>query len=188
MDVAGLVRLLRHGVQLKQTERSGWARRGVPRPESVAEHTFGVAFIALALAGQIEEPLDLGRLLALALLHDLPEALTGDIPRPVWRYLPAGSKAEAERAALAAMLDGEAGAGWLALWQELQAAESAEARLVKDADRLDLLLQASIYAQQSGNRRLEEFWGRREPFYYPAAAAVAQALAASRPPAEAADA
>lgn len=59
--------------------------RGVSHPESVAEHTFCVAFLAMILAESIEEEVDRGRLLTIALLHDLGEAFTTDLPEPALR-------------------------------------------------------------------------------------------------------
>src|SRR5512140_3852220 len=86
---------------LKSVPRSGWVMHGVPEAESVADHTFGVAFVALALAQALgtDTPLDRGKLLSTALLHDLAESLTGDIPLPARRFLPEGAKRAAEHAA-----------------------------------------------------------------------------------------
>lgn len=163
-----LVRLLQYGNQLKQTVRTGWLQRGVPQAESVAAHSYGVVFTALLLAPFIPVSLDLGRVLAMAALHDLPEALTTDIPTPAWRHLPQGSKLEVERAMMAHMA-AQSHSDWLAIWEDLQAAESAEARLVHDADKIDLYLQALIYEEQSGNLRLAEFWENVPTFHYPTA-------------------
>lgn len=161
MNVPAAVKTLLQANELKQTPRTGWVRRGVANAENVAAHSYGVAFTALLLAGLVDEPLDLGRLLAMAILHDLPESLTSDIPAPAWRRLPPGSKRQAERAAMEEIA-GECGAGegWLALWTELQEQQSLEAKVVHDADRLDMFLQALVYEQQTSNRRLAEFWAR----------------------------
>ncbi|MCA9944767.1 MAG: HD domain-containing protein, partial [Anaerolineales bacterium] len=96
MDVTAVLNTLLHGNQLKRTPRTGWVQRGVPNAENVAAHSFGVVFAAMVLAQVVEEELDLGRLLAIAALHDLPEALTTDIPTPAWRYLPPGIKTAVE--------------------------------------------------------------------------------------------
>ena len=104
MDVTAVLNTLLHGNQLKRTARTGWAQRGVPNAENVAAHSFGVVFVALVLAQVVEETIDLGRLLAMAALHDLPEALTTDISTPAWRYLPPGIKTEIERGAMQEML------------------------------------------------------------------------------------
>ncbi len=72
---------------LKQTPRTGWLHRGIPQPESVASHSYGVIFWTWWLVYRAQQrgisPLpDLQKALLLALLHDLPEAGTGDlVPR-----------------------------------------------------------------------------------------------------------
>jgi putative hydrolase of HD superfamily len=180
MDAAVLA-LLRHGNRLKRTPRTGWGQRGVPDAESVADHSYGVIFATLVLAELIEQPVDLGRALAMAALHDLPEALTGDLPRPAVRFLPAGAKPQMERAALAEIVDGlSLGPVWLELWVELHAEQSVEARLVRDADRIDLYLQAAVYGEQTGNRALADFWARPATFHFPEAKALYDALGAGR--------
>ena len=159
MEPGAVVELLLHGNQLKRITRTGWVQRGVPEAENVAAHSYGVAFAVLVLSTLLEEPLDLGRALAMAILHDLPEGLTGDIPTPSWRYLPQGVKIEVERSAMGDILDGaDFASGLLPLWEELHRAESIEARLVHDADKIDLFLQALVYQEQTGNRHLGEFW------------------------------
>jgi putative hydrolase of HD superfamily len=177
MNSAELLDLLLQANQLKLTARTGWVQRGVPAAENVAAHTFGVAFTALALAQIIAEPVALDRVLAMALLHDLPESLTSDIPSPAWRFLPPGVKLEAERSALAQILGRAPFApAFQALWEELHQAVTAEARLVHDADRIDLLVQAWQYERQSQNRRLAEFWTVEAAFHFPEAAALYELL------------
>ena len=173
MDVDDKLALLLHGNQLKRTARTGWVQRGVPLPENVAAHTFGVVYAALLLAEWVERPVDLAAVLAMAALHDLPEGLTTDIPTPAWRFLPSGSKAAAERQAME-QIAGQTPVGrrLLAWWEELLANETPEAQLVHDADKLDQYLQAYVYEQQTGNRALQEFWLVAHRFYYPQAQAV----------------
>jgi 5'-deoxynucleotidase YfbR-like HD superfamily hydrolase len=57
----------------------------------------------------------------------------------------------------------------MALWEELHVNETAEARLVHDADKLELFLQALVYEEQTGNRYLDEFWQRSPVFHFAAA-------------------
>ncbi|MCL4261766.1 MAG: HD domain-containing protein [Anaerolineae bacterium] len=173
MEVTAVTQTLLHANQLKRTARTGWVQRGVPNAESVAAHSFGVVFTALTLAQVVDTPLDLGKLLALAALHDLPEALTTDIPTPAWRFLPPGIKTDVERGALAEMLaDTPFAAEWMVLWEELHEGGTAVARLVHDADKLEMMLQAWVYEQQTGNRFLAEFWATPPTFYFPQAEAI----------------
>lgn len=179
MDVTNIIRLLEQGNQLKRTARTGWVQRGVANAENVAAHSYGVAFTAMLLAEVVEESVDLGKLLVLAVLHDLPEGLTTDIPTPAWRYLPAGIKTEVERGAMQEILaDSPVSAKWMALWEELHASETVEARLTHDADKLDMFLQAVTYQEQTGNTRLAEFWAKERAFHFPVSQAIYEALRA----------
>ncbi|MDT8306935.1 MAG: HD family hydrolase [Anaerolineae bacterium] len=181
MDEDATLTILRYANQLKRTARTGWVQRGVPEAEDVAAHSYGVGFATLLLAELVPAPVDLGRALALAVLHDLPEALTTDIPSPAWRLLPVGLKTDVERSAIETILDGVPFAGrWLAWHDELALDESAEARLVHDADKIDLFVQALIYQEQSGNRHLQEFWDVAPAFHYAEAQAIYEALLAQR--------
>ena len=142
---------------LKTTPRTGWHQRWVARPEDVAAHSWATAMVALVLAEMSGEPIDRGRLLSMAILHDLAEAEVSDIPRPALQYLPVEAKHAAERAALAAMLAGlPVSSSWTALMADYEQESCLEARLVRDADRLEFLLQAWVYRRTTGNERLEE--------------------------------
>jgi len=142
---------------LKTTPRTGWHLRWVPDPEDVAAHSWGTAMVALVLAEMSGDRLDRGRLLAMAILHDLAEAEVSDIPRLAARFFPDGAKNDAEAWALAEMLGNLPVAGsWTALLEDFKREESAEARLVRDADRLEFLLQAWVYRRTTGNERLEQ--------------------------------
>ncbi len=166
---------------LKTTPRTGWHQRRVPHPEDVAAHSWGTAMVALCLAELSEEPLDRGRLLSMAILHDLAESEVSDIPRLAVRFLPEGAKGIAESRALAGMLAGLPPAG---AWTELMAAykdeADAEARLVRDADRLEFLLQAWVYRRATGNELLESVREsyRERRFATPAAQALADRILA----------
>lgn len=173
MNPTHVIEILMHGNQLKRTVRTGWAQRGVPEPENVAAHSYGAAYAAMVLAELIAEEVDLGAVLAMVALHDLPEGLTTDIPRPAWRFMPEGSKQSAEEAALEEMIgDMPFAPRWLEWWHELGRNESAAAKLVHDADKLDQFLQAYVYERQTGNRTLEEFWTHPHHFHFPEAQSI----------------
>jgi putative hydrolase of HD superfamily len=135
--------------QLKQLYRQGWLRRGVPtaRCESVAEHTFSMAVLAMIIADASFPDLDLLKVLRLVLLHDFGEIYAGDI-------VPADGvevqeKHRRERESVLQVLSKlPNGAAYVALWAEYEASSSSEARFVKQIDRLDMGLQASVYEQQ----------------------------------------
>ena len=135
--------------QLKQLYRQGWLRRGVSRErcESVAEHSFACAVLATWLAQAYYPQLDLSKVLRMALLHDFGEIYAGDII-PV-DAVEAEEKYRREAGSVAqvfAKLPG--GAVYLSLWEEFERNETAEARFVRQVDRLEMGLQAGLYALQ----------------------------------------
>lgn len=179
-----IVNVLSYGIQLKQMARSGWLQRGVPNPENVAAHSYSMGLCALTMMSLIPKPLDQAKILAMVVLHDLPESLTSDIPSPVKRFFPAGMedvKRQIERGALAEITqDVPFGAEWRDLWDEYQLAETAEAKFIHDVDRLELYLQAYTYEQQTGNAHLADFWTKPHRFYYEEIQAVYDWLAQNR--------
>ena len=179
-----LLDLLLQANRLKTTPRTGWAVRGVPDFESVADHSYGVAFTALLLADLVPGEFDRGKLLTMAVLHDLPESVTGDLSLGGSRLLPAGAKAQMEAGAMDELLGHhQFGAGWRATWDEFEALASPEARLVRDADRVDLLVQALVYERSIGTVQLDEFWTFAPPecFHFAECRALIEALLERRP-------
>ncbi len=182
MDREAVLDLLLQAARLKWLPRSGWVMRGIADPESVAEHSWGVALLALTLGSLEEGPVDREKLLVTALLHDLPEVLLSDIPTPALRYLAAEAKQRAEEAALADLLAAlPERERWRAWWDEFESGSSVEGRLVRDADRLDMMIQAYLYEERRG-AALGEFWvGQEErPFHSATATALFTALSARR--------
>ena len=83
---------------LKRTPRSGWQFLG-SGTESVAEHSYRTAMIAFVLVRLDGDGLDADRILRMALLHDLPEARTGDLNYMNQKYVHADEERAAERSA-----------------------------------------------------------------------------------------
>lgn len=182
-DDAHVLDLLLQANRLKVTPRGGWAVRGLTDVESVADHSFGVVFVALTLSELVSEPVNREKVLTIALVHDLPESAITDIPSPALRYFPPGAKRTAELNAMADILDGFGfGPRLRAWWQEFEDRTSIEGRLVRDADRLELLLQAFVYERSSANQHLDEFWAGQEdrPFEFDVTRRLFQALKARR--------
>lgn len=149
---------LREVNRLKVVPRTGWLLRGVRPGESVADHSYGMAVTALVLAEMVETPVDRERLLVMALIHDLAETITGDVPYPAGRFFPDQAKAAAEEQVLSELLAGlPVRDDYIALWREYKSGSSVEGRLVKDADRLERLVQAAAY-ERAGAADLDEFW------------------------------
>ncbi|MCX6648178.1 MAG: HD domain-containing protein [Candidatus Bathyarchaeota archaeon] len=158
MDTDGLIDFIAEAGKLKRLPRTGWVESGVPDPESVADHSFRVALIALVLADA--KGLDSLNVVRMALLHDLAEAETGDLT-PTQKGADPGAK-RAEDEAMVRLLNKlpEAIRGaYRSAWREFSEASTEEARLVRDADKLEMVIQASEYQQDGGDRgKLMRFW------------------------------
>jgi putative hydrolase of HD superfamily len=184
MDQGRLLDLLLETATLKRLPRAGWLMRDVPHVESVAEHSYGVAFVALALADSLGDwTLDLEKVLVMALLHDLGEVRLTDLPASANRLLPEEVKSQAEARAVGELLAPLPTAGRLAaLWQEFEEQASPEGRLVRDADKLEMMVQCLRY-EQAGSRGLDEFWQAMDQrrWHYPLCAELYAKLKALRP-------
>ncbi len=138
--------------QLKRVRRTGWVLEGVPDAESVADHSWGMLLL-LMLAfehhdPEVDGPLDRERAMRLAVVHDLQEAITGDLvvgksPLDLTKEEKRRREDEAEQKILA--LGGPSDLA--ALWDEYREGTTLEARLVKDCDRLEMGLQAVGYRE-----------------------------------------
>ncbi len=156
--LAGLIELQR----LKRLERTGWALRGLPSgTESVAAHSFGVSITAMLLADELcrqNVELNLSKVLRMALIHDWAEARVGDLPRTATAYFGVPERKRAETFAFADIVSRFAnGDSYRELYEDYEQRLSLEARLVKAADIIDLLVQV-LALERSGARGLDEFW------------------------------
>jgi len=164
--------------RLKRLDRTGWTLRGLPNgTESVAAHSFGVCVTAMMLADEIKSrgtDIDIETVLRMALVHDWAETRVGDMPKTATDYFGADVRKQAEASAFADIIE-TAGAGashYENIYHAYEQRNSVEARLVKAADVLDLLIQT--YALElAGARGLDEFWEVAEDadFKLPGAAA-----------------
>lgn len=180
----GLLHFFRHALQLKSIPRTGWIDRGVPPEwaESVAEHSFQTALIAW-LAASGDPTLDRDRILKLALIHDLPESIIGDITpyeqqdipdsgadRAAWRdFLDrrqsrSAHRTTAKRSAeseavqtLLGLLQGSVRLEFAGLFREIEEGLTAEARFVKQADKLETWLQSRAYLSDDPTRPMASF-------------------------------
>lgn len=207
----GFARFLVRAVRLKSLPRTGWLDRGVPpaETESVAAHSFGVALLAWLAAHAAADPaLDPGRVLVLALLHDLAETVTGDAtpydpaalpsedPGARRAFLDRRHRRDPERTTAKRAAEASAMTDLLAdlppslartvdaVWRELADGESAAARFVKEADTLETFLQSRVYLAGDADLPMASFAAEvAEVVSHPTLAALRDAIAS--PPAEA---
>ncbi len=139
-DIDGILEFLRAAEGLKTATRSGWTSSG--RQESVADHTWRLCLMALVVHPGFAG-VDFARLIRMCIIHDLGEAIGGDIPAPEQARRGTSKAADERRdlvelvAPLRVPLQNEI----LALWDEYEAAESPEARLAKALDKFETILQ-----------------------------------------------
>lgn len=148
--------------RLKRLDRTGWTLRGLPNgTESVAAHSFGVSVTAMLIADGCAAQgvtVDVEKLLRMALLHDWAETRVGDMPRTATLYFGSEARKHAETAAFSDIVNSvDANDSYKSLYDDYERRESLEARLVKAADVLDLLIQV-LALERAGARGLDEFW------------------------------
>ncbi len=142
--------------RLKSEPRRGWVLKlGVRDPESVADHSYRTALIAMVYADA--RLLDTEKVMKMALIHDLPEAIVGDrTPGEVTRR----RKRESESAAIRKILDDlpeRQRSEYLGVWGEFSRGRSREARLVRQVDKLEMALQAVEYRRAGWGTATREF-------------------------------
>ena len=144
-ELQGLIKFLRDAERLKNVRSSAYTSDG--HQESVAEHTWRVSLMAIILAAE-EADVDASRLVRMCIVHDLGEAISGDIPAPEQaRRLSAGApegKSAAERRDLVTLIEPLPPSlrdDILSLWDEYEAEDTPTARLAKALDKLETILQ-----------------------------------------------
>ena len=142
-------------MDLKDVRRQGWVDAGLEHSESVADHSYSVATLAMLISDHAG--LDTERVVRMALLHDMAEGITGDM---VPGSIDPAEKHLKEQEAMSRILDGlpaHLRDSYGAIWQEYVAFQTPEARLVHDADRLDMGLQAHRYRSMLDKSTFDSF-------------------------------
>lgn len=140
-DITRILSVLRLAERLKSELRHSWTSSG--RQESVAEHSWQMALMAVLMHRHLEHPVDLERTLAMIAVHDLVEAIAGDVP-----FFETGERKTGKRAReLAAMeeiqasLPPETGQWVAGLWHEFEDRTTPEARFAVAIDNLEVQIQ-----------------------------------------------
>jgi putative hydrolase of HD superfamily len=180
-EVNGLLEFLRNAERLKTVTRSAFTSTG--GVESVAEHSWRLAMMALLLAPQFPD-VDGARLVRMCLIHDLGEAIGGDIPAPEQARRRAegelAGKSAAERRdllTLVAPLPQSIHDDIVGLWDEYEAAASPTAKLAKALDKLETILQHTQGKNPPGfDYRFNLGYGREHTERPPLIAAIREIL------------
>ena len=132
-----LIEVLSVAERLKDAVRHSYTSGG--RRESVAEHSWRITLMAYFVSDEFPEA-DLLKIMKMCLIHDLGEAFTGDIPS--FDKTEADSKTEelALRQWVQTFPSPER-EEWLALYEEMEAQQTQEARIYKALDKLEAVIQ-----------------------------------------------
>jgi len=169
IDAEEIITLMTNVELLKILERTGWNLAGIStsRKESVAEHSYGVILTALLISHHLQYKgvnIDLEKILIMAILHDIQESITGDIPRTQENEQNCEfmqRKRELERGAIHRILDVANGQydHFIDLWEEYSEGKSLESRIVRGADILDMILHArKLEISINDPRKLDQFY------------------------------
>jgi len=154
-NLQNLIKFLEITGVLKRTPRAGWVDVGVYQPESVADHTFRTGFLCMLYADM--EALDPLKLLRMALLHDLPEAVIGDLT-PQQKTEETKEKEETAISHILRLLPKKQRERYLAVWDEYQEGKTREAKAVRQLEKIEMALQAKEYEKLgSAGKSLDRF-------------------------------
>lgn len=154
MDPKDFLKLLLRTHNLKNISRSGWSLVGIQshKTESVADHSWGTAIIALFLAlfdKNAKSNLDISRILMMSIVHDLPESEISDIPssgllkkHKQFQKIKSSLEQRAFGQLLHDFSDERIGQVLMRVWKEYVSGETREAKIVRSADILDMLVRA----------------------------------------------
>lgn len=137
MEAEKLLQALHVAERLKDTTRHCYTSGG--RHESVAEHSWRMTLMAYFVSDEFPE-LDMNKVIRMCLIHDLGEAFTGDIPT----FQKTGSDEQKEESLLlswTASLPEPFAGEMTALYREMAARETPEAKLYKALDNLEAVIQ-----------------------------------------------
>ncbi len=163
--------------KLKCRTRHSFTTNG--RQESVADHTCRLALMALLCADNYPE-LDMNRVIRMCLVHDLGEAVTGDIPS--FEKTDADERTEREAIAdLLGALPEPTRSDWQALFAEMEARTTPEAKLWKALDNMEAVLshnEADLSTWIPLEYSLNLTYGEENAAFSPFTAALRQELRA----------
>ncbi|KDN35067.1 hypothetical protein RSAG8_11905, partial [Rhizoctonia solani AG-8 WAC10335] len=151
--------------RLKTQKRTGWIKFEIPGPESIADHMHRMSILALCTS---DTSLDVSKCVMMAVVHDLAEAVVGDIAP--WESISKAEKVQREREGMTSMLsdmlhDSPGAIRIKELWEEYEEQTTPEAKFVKDLDRLEMALQAAEYERSFPDEpnKLESFFDSSLP-------------------------
>jgi len=154
-NLQNLVKFFGMAGELKRILRSGWVEAGIRQPESVADHTFRTSILCMIYSDL--EGLDELKLLRMALIHDLPEAIIGDLT-PSEKTTEIEAKENAAMNQILSFLPKKQRERYMVVWNEYKKCETKEAKAVRQLEKLEMALQAKEYEKAGSTKQsLERF-------------------------------
>lgn len=150
--------------RLKTTKREGWRRFGISRGESISDHMYRMSLITMFAPPSLASRINIPHCTKMALVHDMAEALVGDIT-PV-DGVPKAEKSRREsttmeyfvKSLLGKVNGGSTGEELMSIWQEYEDSVTLESLFVHDVDKIELILQMLEYEKvHEGKIDLGEF-------------------------------
>ena len=171
--------------QLKNIYRQGWLKVRIglehaAKCESVADHSFSVALLALTIIEKNKLDLDTFKCVKMSIIHELGEIYAGDYTP--YDNVTKEEKHNQEKEAIKRVLSSiDEDNDFMSLWEEFEIRESKEAKFVKNVDNLEFLLQACAYGYDASyfKRSLE---GITDPYCKEIAQAAVEATRGNKMP------
>ncbi len=144
-QIKNLINFYKKAEKLKTTTRHSWLSDS-SRQESVAEHSWMLCLLAMLLSDKINKKVNLLKIFKMLVIHDLAEAMTGDIPafEVSIRYQIKHKNEEKALKKLVNKLPDEKAKEIISLWKEFEKNTTPEAKFGNSLDKIEVVLQHNI--------------------------------------------
>lgn len=158
-SMENLIDFMKSMQKLKETKRKGWTLKDIPDPESVADHSFGVAILSMATSSDLN--VDEDKLIKMCLIEDIGESVIGDItPHD---DISEEEKIKKEKRAVKELADIIGNEEILSLWEEYVEGQTKEAKIAQQLDKVEMALQTLNYEEKHGKKeKMKEFYNHTE--------------------------
>ena len=154
MNIKNLIKFFLHIENLKTVKRKGWIIKSkVKEVESVAEHSYAATSIAMIISDLVG--LNTEKVMKMMLIHDLPEGIIGDLV-PGENANKDADEEEAIRSILGSLPD-KMQIDYTEIWNEFKLNKTKESQLVHEIDKLELIIQLSLYRDRMSKEAFNEF-------------------------------
>ena len=154
MNIKNLIKFFLHIENLKTVKRKGWIIKSkVKEVESVAEHSYAATSIVMIISDLVG--LNTEKVMKMMLIHDLPEGIIGDLV-PGENANKDADEEEAIRSILGSLPD-KVQMDYTEIWNEFKMNKTKESQLVHEIDKLELIIQLSLYRDRMSKEAFSEF-------------------------------